>query len=73
MGNMMTDGVDVHAMSLTPENELETGLSCIAPRLNLRTMPRVIRTSAYMVVPLLRVSDRSYTSHRALDRHFEPL
>ncbi len=46
--------------------------SCIAPCLNLHTMSRVARIAAYMVVSLLLVSDRSYTSSRALDQCFEP-
>ena len=47
--------------------------SCITPRLNVHTMPRVARTAAYTVVSPLRASDRSYRSTRALARSFEPL
>jgi len=43
------------------------------PRLNVRTMPRVARIAAYMIISPLQASDRSYRSPRALDRSFEPL
>ena len=71
--------VDAQHMWLTPENRCFTSYkqvyptsSCIAPCLNLHTMPRVAHIAAYMVVSLLLVSDRSYTSPRALDQCFEP-
>jgi len=47
--------------------------SCITLHLNVRTMSRVARIAAYMIISPLRASDRSYRSPRALARSFEPL